>query len=226
MRKAVLTFFALLLFAHVVFGGSQTTSSTLASTIIDRVEALFNDTANSFLDATEMLVWVNDGTMDIVSRTHCLEDAESVTLVLGQSNYALSDPFITIKGVIYNSEKALTEGSLSHYGRTISSTDSDGEPEYFFTWENNLFVYPVSSSDTAGNSIDVFVVDRPAPVATGAAVLVPAQYDRALVLYVYAQALYKDRQFAKAGAVMDQYLAELERYRKDFNVQPKRGDVD
>ena len=101
----------------------------------------------------------------------------------------------------------------------FARTESTGKPSYWFLWENNVFVYPVPSSASAGNPIDVYVIDRPASVAAGAAVLVPAQYERALILYIYAQALYKDRQFGKAQAVMAEYMAELDRYRADFNEQ-------
>ena len=212
----------LCLIAVYVFAGSQTTSSTTASVIIDRAEVLFNDTSNEFMDASEALVWVNDGTMDIVARTHCLEDTETETLLTDTASYALADPFIVVRAVVYNNEKALKPGSLEHFYRT----EDTGEPEFWFTWENNLMVYPTPGSDISGVTMEVYVVDRPTAVTAAQTVLVPTQYDRALVLYVYAQALYKDRQYAKAGRIMAEYIAELDRYRLDLNTQPIKEEID
>ncbi|KKL81908.1 hypothetical protein LCGC14_1990070, partial [marine sediment metagenome] len=49
-------------------------------------------------------------------------------------------------------------------------------------------------------------------------------YDRALTLYVVSQAFYKDRQYAKAGRLMAEYLTELDRYRQDFNEPSREPD--
>lgn len=226
MKKTLFTFVLILLAScSVCFGASQTASGTLASEIIDRAEALFDDSTNGFMSATEALDWLNDGTLDIVSRTHCLEDVEQETLVAGQISYALGSPFIIVRSVIYNAGSEgspLTKGSLEHF----NYAEDVGHPENWFTWENNLFVYPAANAAAAGGTIDAYTINRPTTVASTSDVLVPQQYDRALVLYIFAQALYKDRQFAKARAIMSEYMDELNRFRLDLNTQPSVQEIE
>jgi len=350
MKRVLSLFIAIWLTIGIAFAGNQTTSSTLASAMVDQARKYLNDpttyggTQYGIWSDAEMLQWVNDGTMDIVARSHCLEDVEFETLVESQTNYALSDPFIVVKYVVYNNAKALREGSLAGYeeslGHAVSQdVDAEGQPVYWTTWENNVIVYPApnatvvtpgtekvtdgdftestdwtwgagwahdatadeadataSSADleqgvsavagetylltykvknfaggsvlpivggTSGTSrtandtyseyivaadttnlkfdataftgsiddvsvkqaanIAVYVVDKPTVVASGAAVLVPAQYDKALVYYIVAQAWAKDNRMDLAGSFLTLYQQELDRFRGDFNAKEVSG---
>jgi hypothetical protein len=86
-------------------------------------------------------------------------------------------------------------------------------------------VYPEPDSDTAGDKVDIYLITRPAAVASGAAVLVPTQYDKALTLYIVEQGLIRDEQYGKAAKIRADYLAEIDRYRQDFNTQPGPKDI-
>ena len=61
-------------------------------------------------------------------------------------------------------------------------------------------------------------------IKIGANITVPAIYDKALTLYIVAQALYRDRQTARAGQYEAKYMQELARFRSDMteiiNMQP------
>lgn len=222
VKQIVISIIILVLMVIVAHAGSQTTSSTLASAIITQARSYLNESTASFWSDAEMLIWVNNGSLDIVARTHCLEDVEAETLVDGQILYPLADPFIIIKHVIYDDGKALKRGNIQDIGH-VEGEDPDaplGEPAYWAQWENNVIVYPAPNSTAAGNSIDVYVVDRPAAVASSATVLVPAQYDKVLVYYVVGQAWAKDGKMGTAGSFAKLYLEELDRFRADFNVQP------
>jgi hypothetical protein len=214
-----------------IHAGSQTVSSTLASSIIDQARKYLNDptdygdTAESMIwSDAEMLQWVNDGTMDIVSKTHCLEDVETILLVESQTSYGLASPFIVMTDVVYNNNKSLVPSSIKDIGHMPGMTQGDelGEPAYWAAWGNHVHVNPAPDSDAAGNELDVYVIDRPTDVGGTENVLVPAQYDRALVYYVTAQALKKDNRPGAAAAFIAEYMAELDRYRVDLNVQPKQ----
>lgn len=215
----------------VAQGGNQTTSSTLASSIIDQARKYLGDptthggTQKSIWSDAEMLQWVNDGTLDIVSRTHCLEDTETETLVEGQPAYPLADPFIVIKYVIYNDDSALDKGSLADFNR-VGSASIAGAPSHWCQWENNVVVYPAPDSTAAGNDIVAYVVDRTVDVLSSANVLVPSQYDKALVYYVTAQGWAKDCRMDLMAAFETLYLQELDRYRTDFSAQPSSSTRD
>lgn len=340
-----------LLFAAQCFAGSQTTSSTLASAIVDQARKYLNDpsayggTQYSIWSDAEMLQWVNDGSLDIVARTHCLEDVETERLIEDQISYPLSDPFIVIKHVIYNNDYTLKKGTIDEIGRTGSEDRGKGtgetlKPTDWAQWENNVLIYPVPDSTTvaegtekvtdgdftestdwtwgagwahdgdddeadatassadleqdissvpgetyllawtlkndAGGSvlpilggtngtskdangtyseyilatdstnlkfdataftgsvddvsvkrvanIAVYVIDRPTAVAADENVLLPAQYDKALVYFVVAQAFAKEGRLNTAAAFLTLYQQELDRFRMDLNIQPKEKE--
>lgn len=207
--KRVLSFMFIfwLFFCSPCWADSQTPSGVLASAIIDDVEELFNDTGNGFLDATEALAWLNQGTMDIAVKTHCLEAIEDETLVSGTSSYALADPFIKVRAVVYEIPPGLKRLNLEEF---IALTRKTGAPKHWTLWENNILLHPVPANAQTDKTIDVYTVERPATVAADADVLVPAQYDRALILYIYSRALLKDKQFAKAAQIKTEYESALQ----------------
>jgi len=222
IRLFIAAFLGAFFIAVPCYAGNQTASATLASAVIVNARSYLNEATASFWSDAQLLVWLNDGTMDIFGRTHCVEDIESETLIASTTTYALSDPFIVIKAVIYNSVKSLRKGSIEHIGDVNVTL---GEPSYWTQWENTVIVYPAPDSDAAGNTIDVYTVERPIEVAAGAAVLVPDQYDKALTLYIVEQALLRDEQYGKAAKVRSDYLAELDRYRTDFSAQPGPKEI-
>lgn len=233
MIKKIFLYVLIFLWACTCFGASQQTSGTDASVIATRARYMLNDptiwggTQKSIWSDAELLQWLNDGTNDIVTRTQCLEDIETETLVANTYSYALTTNFIAIKAVVYKNaignEYTLERGNFQgkagsfSFGQTQSMT---GAPAYFMQWENSVIIYPIPSATEASDTIDVYMVIRPT-AATGATddVKVPAYYDRALTLYIVAQALYKDGKFNKASRIMTEYLAELDRYRADY-IEP------
>jgi hypothetical protein len=101
-----LTIFLCILFASVtVWGASQQTSSTTAATIIDRAEVYLNDSDNRTWTAGELLTWLNDGMVDIVNRTHCLQSTENINLSTNTVEFPITSTYTTIKSVIYTDEK-------------------------------------------------------------------------------------------------------------------------
>ena len=362
-----ITFLLIFSFIQLSFAGSQQVSVALASTIITNARMYLNDTtATYFHSDAEMLVYLNNGTVDIVARTHCLEAIEEKTLQLNTTNYPLTDPFIVVKNVIYDSfdEKVVNgtmeansswsdegtpgvnvqsivkvyqevysrlftpnaedEGIKSVLFTTVTGTtyyyslfvypddetsvnvyiyagdnsaavvDTDvtgltenawnvisgsyaetaggagayisirsptgiaagdwyvdnvsiytsgqsraltrgsadgigdldptlGEPMRWAQWGSDVIIYPAPDSSAAGNHIDVYTIKRPAAVLATTAVATPAYYDKALALYIVAQALKKDAKYAQSNAVLAEYQAELNRYRVDFSEQPVRS---
>lgn len=346
MKKLLCTIL-LLIFTVSVFAGSQGTSTTPASTIITYARWYLNETAESFWEDDELLIWVNQGTMDIVARTRCLEGTEDVTLIANTAEYTLTGPYIAVTTVIYNNLPAGTKKGLIRKNPQSILHSRDNEPSFWYDWAGKIGIIPVpkiitdanlaiGSTTTAvytgaisyyindkvytkaavaagtapgddvvpqskygavaldmgadgtidaveayGNvvgyttavlavsalppvakghirlgtvtatksdgtfvfgttalnaanttvayldsipTVTVYFVSTPSAVAIGADVLVPAIYDRALTLYVASQALFKEGQYAKAGRLMAEYLAELDRYRMDFIDVPKEPE--
>jgi len=346
MKKYLSIILALILVASIVFAGSQQTSSTLASTIITNARYYLNEATASFWADAELLVWVNQGTMDIVGRTRCLESSEAVTLLANIVEYTVTGPYIDISTVIYTDVNGVKKGLVRKNPQSIAhSTDID--PTWWYEWDGKIGIFPtlslvtnaglaIGSTVTAVSTIafsyiigkdtytkaavaagtapgddiiptgkygavafdigsdgtidaveayanavgyttaalavtglpqtakghlrlgyvtatksdgaftfgttalnvanstvaytnstptaTVYFLDRPTAVAAASPVLVPAVYDRALTLYVAAQALLKPGLYGKSGRLMSEYLAEIERYRLDFVERPKEPE--
>jgi len=224
LRKFVVLYWFLIIAAAVIRGemlnaATQQTSSTTAATIIDRAESIVNDSDNDLSSSAELLVWLNDGMIDIVARTHCLEATESIDLATSTLEYSVTSTYVTVKAVLYKDSAgtfwALKKGSPSSVGQ---NTAADA-PMYWYDWGGKIGIYPTITRTT--ETITVYYITRPTAIASSGTVTTPALYDTALTYYVAAHAFLKDRQTGRYAQLMGLYLQELARIRGDLTEQPQ-----
>ena len=199
------------------FAGNITTSQTSASTIIITARYYLNDENNFWSDA-EFLVWINQGTIDIVSRTQCLTAIlDDIDLIASTYEYTMPEDYLSIARIIYVDADGTLQGLAKRNLQAIGDIPALGQPGWWYEWAGKIGIYPALATVTSENII-VYYVSRPAKLtSTTENVLVPAQYDNALILYVVAQAMLKDRMFGSYNQIIGLYQAELDRYRFDFN---------
>lgn len=238
----------LLLCPGPCLAGSQQTSSTLASTIITNVRYYLADSSQVFWTDAELLVWLNDGIMDVIARSKCREVTESLPLAIGVYEYPIGENYIGVKQVVLidtptASQTALKHSNPEHFGRT----EGIGQPTHWYEWSHSVVVYPaittldsddyvvwqdtddVEWTDTTEvkwmnlteGKIDlaVYLVKRELAIDTTDTIPLPAAYDVPLILYVYAQGLLKDSQPQRAAWVLAKYEKMLERFEYDFTIQ-------
>lgn len=221
--KLFLTLIAVFIFSAIVFAGSQQTSSTAASTIITYARYYLNESSADFWSDAELLAWINQGTMDIVSRTRCLESTETITLASSTVEYTISSSYIDISTVTYTDSDGNTKGLQKSNPQTIGHP-RDTEPAFWYEWNGKVGIFPALSSRTTEVATAFYVSTPSALTATSDTIVVPAIYDRALTLYVAAQALLKEEQYGKSARLMGEYLAEIDRFRTDFVDRPKEPE--
>jgi len=229
-HKYTKQFFTIILSLFVLvsstWAGSQQTSTTLASTIITNVRAYLNEdaTANTlFWSDAELLVWLNDGLVDLVARSRCLETTEVVTLVSGTLEYTLSTAYIGITGAIYtdgSSYKALKMGDIREAGHA----ESDSGPEFWYEWNGKVGIYPLATADTAGDTVVFYMIERPSAIASTASITVPAYFDHILTMYIVAQAYMKDTKVDMATLWLQEYYKAIDRFRLDYTHHTKKPD--
>ena len=139
-RFLILVF--VVLFSVSVFAGSQQTSTTPASTIITYARWYLNETAEDFWEDDELLVWINQGTMDIAARTRSLESSESVTLLVNTIEYAIAGDYIDLVTVIYNDVNGKQKGLIRKNPQSIGYMKDVGEPVYWYEWAGTVGIYP------------------------------------------------------------------------------------
>lgn len=239
MKKIILTILYLLLMPTILFAGSQEISGTDASVIAQRARVYLHDptiwggTQRHIWSDTMLLQWVNDGTVYLAYESECLEDIESETLVENQASYPLTSSYIAIKAVIYKgaagTEWSLDKGDLlGKDGNKPSfghSDDATGAPGYWTQWENGVKVHPLPDSDAAGDTIDVYLVERPTTVTATDDVLVPASLDEALVYYVAAKGFLRDGKSSKHGVFMALCDRAISKYLNKYIETMPRPEV-
>lgn len=221
MKRLTYALLIVFLVASLVFAGSQQTSSTTAATIILNARAYLNDEKSSpFQSDANLLQWLNDGLVDLVSRSHCLETTEDISLVADQTEYSIVGSYIVVKAVHYVNSSSATKSLIRGAPESVGLVGNVGEPAFWYDWAGKIGAYPALTSVTT-EKITVYLVTRPTAITSTDAVTVPAIYDKALTMYVVAQAWAKDRQAGKYDQAMSLYQAELDRYRQDFLSVPK-----
>jgi len=221
MLKKLSVIIMVLLISVYSYAGSQQASATLASTIITNARAYLNDTvATYFFSDAEMLVWLNNGLVDMVNKSNCYETTEDIALVADQVEYAITTAYIVVKAVRYVDSASKSRGLLPGKPEDVGVSEDIEEPQYWYDWAGKIGIYPVLASVTT-EKVTLYLVKRPVAIASNVAVPTPAIYDKALTMYIVAQAWAKDRQTAKYVQAMSLYQAEIDRYRKDFLSVPQ-----
>jgi hypothetical protein len=226
MKKTVFVFiFAIIVSVSLVWAGSQQTSSTLASTIVTKARYHLNDADinNNYLwSDEELLTYINDGILDIQSRSHALETTKVITLTPDTIAYAISAVnYISIIAAIYDNgtspEQALLRGNL----QSIGWVEELGEPAYWIDWGGSVLLYPRANTEASGDQVTLYLLTRPSAITLNDNIPIPAHYDHILPLYVAARAYFRDGQTGKASRLMAEYEVAIDRWRADFNERPK-----
>jgi hypothetical protein len=77
-------------------------------------------------------------------------------------------------------------------------------------------VWPPCNGAKAGKQLVIYLNERPATIASGDNIPIPAYLENALEWYVTAQALHKDIRDSRGGYFKAMYQAEIDRFRADF----------
>ena len=148
MIKKLIVF--ILLFPALAFAGSNQVSSTAASTIIDRAEVYLNDADNRMWSAGELLTWLNDGQIDIATRSHCLEARETIFLDTNVIEYSIVSTYIAVKAVQYidatHKAWSLKKGSPGSVGQVGEEQGESQIPTHWYTWSDEIGIYPSLAS--------------------------------------------------------------------------------
>ena len=208
------------------FAASQTTSSTLASSIVDRAEVFLNDSDNRFWKEGELLQWLNDGMVDIAVRSQCMQETTTVALSTNTIEYSLSGvSYLAVKAVMYSNAssavKGLIRGNPADVGRVPEDflAASKRIPTYWYEWGGSLGIFPALASVTT-ESVILYYDKRPDAIGLTDYVTTPAEYDTALVYFIVAQAWMKEMKLSKYLQTISLYDAEMNRIRQDLNDMP------
>lgn len=228
MKKWLLVLFIVLFVSGTCFAGSQTRSGkTAADLITEAKRVLINNANDDFWSDAELLGWVNEGMLDVVSKTHCLEDTATIILSgntkaytwTGTSNYLTINP----NGVFLQDKNTSKYTVLTNNKSIIGHVSDTGPPKYWYEFNNEVHVWPVPTSSHSGSTIYADYVPIPDGCSVvGEAIETPEIYDPALVFYVISRAMSKEKNPASV-AYHQLYQQTVDRYRADFIDEPKES---
>jgi len=216
----------------VYSGGSQQASGITGTTVINNARNLYLNEQNAdFWTDAYLLTTLNNGIMEVVSLTKCLETNEVFKLQTGTTEYAISTAYLSIEKVLYSG--ATAEGSPSQYKGIRRAEiqqfgngpgEGAGEPTQYYVWNDRIGVIPEPSSSVSGYKLHAYMVERPTAISAVSAVPTPAQYDPLLELYIAAKALYKRGELKQAKTIEADYYALLKQLRGDYVERPKEPE--
>ena len=228
MKKWCSVLFLVLFISGICFAGSQTRSGKTADDIITEAERILINNANdNFWSDAEMLGWVNEGMLDIVSKSHCLEGTAEIILSTdtkdyawtGTSNYLTVDPH----GAYIQLHSSSKYKTLTNNKSVIGHITNTGPPAYWYEFNGRVHVWPVPIAAYSGSTVYVDYVAIPDGCSTsGLAIETPEIYDPALVYFVISRAMSKEKNQASM-AYMNLYQQTIDRYRADFIDEPKES---
>lgn len=192
MKRFVFILLAVLCVSVTAYAGTQTTSTTTVSTIIERVRLEIWEPSARTVSNDDIISWINDGMVDLANKTGCLEETTiSITIVENQYTYDITTDFLSVEGCWYDSEDTTDPVRVSTlirapiYNIRTGQEKERGRPKAFTIWDNDLIVWPIPTADHAGDTLNLYAVAMPTSVSSVSDNIgTPYYLDQALIYYV------------------------------------------
>ena len=184
-----------------------------------RVSRAIGDDDKLIVTDADMLRWINDGQLDVVRRTECLQGTYSTTTTLGTGAYNLPADYFLAKRVTLNNQvqrptninqvdDITSDSNLS--GQTFNATSG-----YYYVFANQIYVDPNST----GGTLFIQYVKLPATLTVdGDALTIPLHMHEDVVRYTLAMARERLDQGDEAMRSLGRYEARLAESRHDAAV--------
>lgn len=181
-------------------------STKIAQDMIADVERSFGDTAKVQLYDTDILRWINQGQMEIISKNPILKAISSTPTLKDVGTYDIPPDCIQmemvqvdnliLKAISWEEVRSLTyQGAMS------------GDPQVWAIYANKLFVFPAPSVD---GTIEIYYAKRPADVSSaGSPLSIPDRYFDRLKEYVMSRAYEMDEDWTAHQVQRDQFESNL-----------------
>lgn len=193
----------------------------ILSDIILAVQRQFGDTSGAQISTADIIRWANEGQLEIVRKTECLQQHRETNVVLSDGSYELPSNFLMMKRVTLDNT-LLKFRLLEDLDNTSSGVDtsSSATPSYYYTWGNTLFLYPTPSTSGTGN-LDIWYICSPTTLINNADIPdIPAWLHYEIVRYCLARAKELDDDMDNARVIYADYQGRLNEAQYELHSQP------
>ncbi len=189
------------------------------STAVTRTRELLNESTASFWTDAEIQEWIKMGVIDISTKTLCVKRRDYFTLSTNTQVYTKADLAVNTSDVIVKIQYAWYDDAMAAltlkrttpelFGAYQYGTDT-GPPKEYFEDNEEIFVWPIPSSDENGDKVHLsysYVTDAIADVQWN--------YQPLAILYACSMAKAKDEHFQQAALYQQMYLNAINFERED-----------
>ena len=180
-------------------------------TIHTKARALLNEIIEGFWLNTEIDGWIDDAALDISAKTYCYEVSASVTLATTTQLYSLPADCIKALGAIYVN-KGLKR--IVPWMEGLQTAVVSGPPEYFFEITEKIGFVPYPTLAENATTVTLYYAK-----STNDITKIPSKFQVPAILFVVMMGLLKERQYAKAGQILQVYTALLDLDRGEVEVE-------
>lgn len=190
------------------------------SDIITRVQRQFGDDIQAQITTDDIIRWVNDACLEIVTNNNTNEGYQLGTtpVVAGQRAYELPADLLRLRSIRVNGLRlnGSTYDQLSEVDAELESTV--GIPTAYWVYGGELNLYPVPS-DNLGNLTIMYVKtpDKMTDVTLDREPDVPQMYHPRIVEYCIAQA-------AELDDNLGQYQLKMGQFRQNMQSLSQNGE--
>lgn len=158
----------------------------------------YNSIGDSFFSSEEILALMWDACLDITRECNLIERVYTTSTVASQQEYAYPTSTISIKRITYDGKKLkpITMREDDAITGLNQSTTSEGTPQYYFVWNDTIYLRPIPSSVA---TLKIFTYNEPSVLTISSTLEIPTQFHMDIVDYIVSEMAAKDSnlQFAK-----------------------------
>lgn len=168
----------------------------------------YNSSSSSFYATAEIYDLIYQAELEIARETKMLEGRTTIAggTIQGTQAYTFPTGVLEIKRVEVNGYKLKPIDFRDDDALTLinSNSTSQGNPIYYFLWDNTIYLRPLPS--TASQEIKIYYYKEPAAITSASQTLeVPALFHMCIVDYVTAEMAMKDGQSDRAQPYFDKW---------------------
>lgn len=186
-----------------------------------QVRSLLNEPTANYWTDNEIDKWIQEATVDISSKTLCVEKKDTIALATNILEYtaletlgagAIAD-IVKVHAVIYNNDSTTYKGLIKIHPRAIAHLpeSTSGVPNYYYHFASRIGFFPIPSSSENGHSPIIYFSISDETITN-----LPYYYQLAAIYYAVAMARKKQRMEAEAQQFYMMYINSMRFHRMDL----------
>jgi len=172
----------------------------------------YNAVGDNFFTQAEIFLNIFAAQCELAMESFCIRGTYTTSSVANQRAYDFPSKTISIRRVEYNGKRIFPNDFVDDDDITGNNpgTTSTGTPEYYQTWNNELYLRPIPSSAVT-DGIKIYSYDLPDTVTSTGTLDVPERYHLFLADFVLYTMFAKEKNNNMATYHYDIWLKNKEK---------------